>query len=102
MGGRTLAFMAVDKHPTFFYSEGDQTLEQAAQRGCGVSVLGDVHDPTRNSAGQPALGRELGWTISRGPCPPRPLSGAQPRKHSGNIFPSSNTSKPMHFLSIYL
>ena len=36
-------------------SEGDGALEQAAQRGCGVSS-GDIQDPPRRGTVQPALG----------------------------------------------
>lgn len=36
---------------TFFCCEGEQALEQVAQRGCGVSLLEDAKKPS----GQPAL-----------------------------------------------
>ena len=41
---------------TFFYCEGGQALEQVAQRGCGVSILGEVQKLTGRSPGQMALG----------------------------------------------
>lgn len=38
-----------------FYSDGGQTLEQAARINCGVSALGDTSNPARHSPGPPAL-----------------------------------------------
>jgi len=46
-------------------SEGDGALEQAAQRGCGVSFFGDIQDPPGQGPVQPALGDPVsaeGWT----------------------------------------
>jgi len=37
-------------------SEGDGALEQAAQRGCGVSFSGDIEDPPGRVPVQPAAG----------------------------------------------
>ena len=48
----------IRKH--FFYCEGDQALEQVAQRGCRVSSLGDMQKPPGHGAEQPALGSLAG------------------------------------------
>lgn len=39
-----------------FHFEGGQTAEQVAQRGCGVSILGDSQEPCGRVSGQLALG----------------------------------------------
>jgi len=33
---------------TPFYCEGDQTLTQVSQRGCGISILGDIKRLSRH------------------------------------------------------
>ena len=51
-------------------SEGDGALEQAAQRGCGVSFSGDIQGPPGRGPMQPALG---GWPcFGRGGGPDDP------------------------------
>jgi len=53
-------------------SEGDGTLAQAAQGGCGVSFSGDIQDPpgqgsVQPAVGDPALAGGLDWMTHRGP-----------------------------------
>ena len=58
--------------------QGDGALEQAAQRGCGVSFAGDIENPpgrgpVQLDLGDPASARGLDWMIHRGPFQPLTL-----------------------------
>ena len=61
----------------FFYCEGSQRVAQVAQRGCGVSVCGDIQNPTGHSPERPAVGdsawaRGLRWGLWGASQPQRP------------------------------
>ena len=66
----------------FFFTGWVVKQEQVAQRGCGLSILGDTQNPSRDSAGLPAVADSalsklysaLHQPISRGTCSPE-LSG---------------------------
>jgi len=54
------------------FFEGDGTLEQAAQGGCGFSFSGDIQDPPGRGRVQPAVGDPasaggLDYVTHRGP-----------------------------------
>ena len=60
------------------YFECARALEQAAQRGCGVSFSGDIKNlpkpiPVWSALGEPALAGRLDEMISRGHFQPKPL-----------------------------
>lgn len=60
----------------FFNGESHQTPAQAAQRSCGVPILGDIqaltdHVPEKSAPGDPALRREMDKKTFR--CPYLPL-----------------------------
>lgn len=38
-----------------------RVVRQAVQRGCMVSIIGDIQNPTGGGPGQPALGHLLEW-----------------------------------------
>jgi len=53
--------------------EGDRALEEAAQRGCGVSFSGDIQNPTGRGPvqavlGEPALAGGLDCMVPSSPC----------------------------------
>lgn len=54
-----------------FYSKGDQALVQIAQKGCGVSILGDIPKPFGHGSVQPAWEEVLCQLTSRGPFKPQ-------------------------------
>jgi len=71
-------------------SEGDGALEQAAQRGCGVSFSGDIQDPPGQGPVQPAVGDPasaggLDWMTHRGPFQPRPFCDSVSKSSIGGI-----------------
>jgi len=57
-----------------FTCEDDRALEQVSQRGCEVSIHGDVQNPKGNDPGQPGLCWSRGWywLTSRGALQPQP------------------------------
>jgi len=76
--------MGTSKHRKFdlnrikinFYYEGDETLEKVDHRHCGVSILGDIQNPTGHGPEQhavpdSALSRRLDQTISKGALQPQ-------------------------------
>ena len=51
------------KRKKLLHSVSEQTLEEVAQRGCGVSILGDTQKPTGDGPKQLGLGDP---TLSKG------------------------------------
>lgn len=49
----------------FFYCEGGQTLEQVAQTGCAISILGAIQNLNKYYSDQPTPGDIM---ISRAPA----------------------------------
>jgi len=45
-----------EPNEALFHCEGDQAMEQVAQRGCGLCIFGDIQRPPGHSPGQAALG----------------------------------------------
>lgn len=43
------------KQKNLSYCEGGQTLDQVAQRWCGVSILGDIQNLDEHGPRQPAI-----------------------------------------------
>lgn len=41
---------------TLFHCESERALAKDEQRGCGVSILGDIQKQSGHSPGQPTLG----------------------------------------------
>ena len=67
-----------EQQETPFYCEGDWGLEQVAEKGCEVPILGDTPKMPGHGAGQPALGDPawagwLGQMTSRSPCQAQPF-----------------------------
>lgn len=61
---RPWAHAEIQENPfKLFHCEGHQTLEQVAQRGCGVSVLGESQNMCGHNLGQPTL---VDSALSRG------------------------------------
>jgi len=48
--------MKTEHKKKLFYSKGGQTLAQVGQRGCEVSILGDIQNSAGHGCGQRALG----------------------------------------------
>lgn len=67
-------FFKQKKH--IFYSEGDQTQKEVAQRGCGISILGGIQNLTGHYP-RPLAPADCAWaggldkTISMGAFPPQ-------------------------------
>lgn len=62
----------------FFCCEDSQPLEQVTQRGCGVSILGDIQDPTlalSNCSSWCCSEWGLDWMLPRDAFQPQSLCG---------------------------
>jgi len=61
-----------------FYCEGGQTWKQAAQRGCGICVFGDIqnlagHSPEQPAPAAPDLSEGVGIDNLQRPLPTSPV-----------------------------
>ena len=53
----------MDIRRNFFQTEGDDTLEQAAQGGCGCPIPGGIQGQAGCGSGQPGLLKEKGMSV---------------------------------------
>jgi len=67
MGRKNLRrwLFSIKSKDSFLHQQGRRILEQVTQRGCGISMPGDIQNPTRQDTEHHALSPALSWVLDQ-------------------------------------